>query len=75
MPAHAFEIDEAEEEGIKIHWLRIVKGLEGSTMRVEKMRHNAQGQPEPTGQLEALKADTRFLKHVPGLRFNQDGSV
>jgi len=85
-PAHAFEIDEAEEEGIKIHWLRTIKEIEGTTFTVEKMRLNSQGWPEPTGELEALEADslilalgqeadTTFLKHVPGLSFNKDGSL
>jgi NADPH-dependent glutamate synthase beta subunit-like oxidoreductase len=86
MPAHEFEADEALEEGVKIHWLRTIKSIEGSTFTVEKMRVNEKGRPEPTGEFETLAADdlilalgqdtdTGFLKTVPGLEFESDGTV
>ncbi len=86
MPAHDFEADDAIEEGIKIHWLRTIKNIEGTTLRVEVMRLDENRSPVPTGQFETLEADsvilalgqetdTRFLRNVPGIAFNADGTV
>ena len=86
MPAHAFEADEAIEEGVKIHWLRTIKEIDGSTLRVEIMRLDENRSPQPTGEFEILPADslilalgqdtdTAFLKNVPGLAFKKDGTV
>jgi formate dehydrogenase beta subunit len=86
MPAHAFEADEAIEEGVKIHWLRTIKEIDGSTLRVEIMRLDENRSPQPTGEFETLPADslilalgqdtdTAFLKNVPGLAFKKDGTV
>jgi len=57
MPAHRFEADEAIEEGIKIHWLRTIKQIDGTTVTVEVMKLDENGFPQPTGQLETLEAD------------------
>ena len=43
MPAHAFEADEAIEEGVKIHWLRTIKQIDGTTVTVEVMASTAPG--------------------------------
>jgi formate dehydrogenase (NADP+) beta subunit len=86
MPAHAFEADEAMEEGVKINWLRTIKEIHGDRIEVEVMRINAEGYPEPTGQFETLEADalilalgqdtdTGFLNSVPGIEFKKDGTV
>ena len=86
MPAHDFEADEAIEEGIKIHWLRTIKSIEGSALNVEVMRLDQNGYPVPTGEFETLEADsvilalgqdtdTAFLKRVPGIAFKNDGTV
>jgi len=86
MPAHDFEADEALEEDVKIHWLRTIKDIDGSSVRVEIMRLDDDRYPQPTGQFETLEADavilalgqepdTTFLTHVPGLRFKPDGTV
>lgn len=86
MPAHAFEADEALEEGVKIHWLRTIKSIEGATMTVEAMEIDENGKPRPTGRFETLEADdlilalgqdtdTSFLRRVPGLEFQADGTV
>ena len=86
MPAHAFEADEAIEEGVKIHWLRTIKEIDGSTLRVEIMRLDENRSPQPTGEFEILPADslilalgqdtdTAFLKNVPGLAFKKDDTV
>ena len=32
MPAHEFEADDAIEEGVKIHWLRTIKQIDGTTL-------------------------------------------
>ncbi len=86
MPAHSFEADEAVEEGVKIHWLRTIKSIEGSTFTVEVMEVDDKGRPRPTGQIETLEADslilalgqdtdTGFLRRVPGIEFKSDGTV
>ena len=86
MPAHAFEADEAIEEGVKIHWLRTIKQIDGTTFTVEVMKLDDRGFPQPTGEIETLEADslilalgqdtdTAFLKKVPGVAFRKDGTV
>jgi formate dehydrogenase (NADP+) beta subunit len=86
MPAHEFEADDAMEEGVKIHWLRTIKEIDDTTLRVERMRLNDEGRPEPTGEFETLKADsvilalgqktdTAFLENVPGIEFQSGGTV
>lgn len=85
-PAHDFEIDEAHEEGIKIHWLRTISGVEGGRIRVEEMELDARGLPQPTGRFETLEADclivalgqqvdAGFLKKVRGLEIEEDGTI
>ncbi len=86
MPAHDFEADEALSEGVKINWLRTIKTIEGTAVQVEVMRINDKGRPEPTGEFETLEADalilalgqdtdTHFLQLVPGIEFDNDGTV
>ncbi|HEX2453448.1 MAG TPA: NAD(P)-binding protein [Vicinamibacterales bacterium] len=86
MPAHDFEADDALEEGIKIHWLRTIKEIDGTTLHVEVMRLDENRSPVPTGEFETLEADsvvlalgqdtdTTFLKNVPGIEFKKDGTV
>ena len=86
MPAHSFEADEAVEEGVKIHWLRTIKEIDGTTFTVEVMKLDDRGFPQPTGEIETLEADslilalgqdtdTAFLRHVPGIAFRKDGTV
>ena len=87
MPAHAFEADEAIEEGIKIKWLTTIKAIDGAELTVEMMELDAEGEPQPTGEFETLQADavvlalgqetdSGFLKQDPGDRSSQsDGTV
>jgi NADPH-dependent glutamate synthase beta subunit-like oxidoreductase/Pyruvate/2-oxoacid:ferredoxin oxidoreductase delta subunit len=86
MPAHDFEADEAEEEGVLIHWLRTIRQIDETTFTVEKMVINEEGRPQPTGELETLEADTlilalgqdvdtSFLDTVPGVVVAPDGVV
>ena len=61
MPAHDFEADEAIEEGVKIHWLRTIKQIDGTTFTVEVMKLDEKGFPQPTGEFETLEADSLIL--------------
>jgi NADPH-dependent glutamate synthase beta subunit-like oxidoreductase len=86
MPAHAFEADEALEEGVKIKWLTSIKEIVGPSLTVELMELDANGRPQPTGKLETLEADavvlalgqqtdSSFLQRVPGVEIKADGTV
>ncbi len=86
MPAHAFEADEAIEEGIKIKWLTTITEISGSDLRVERMELDESGRPHPTGEFETLstdalvlalgqQTDSSFLNNVPGLHFTANGTV
>lgn len=85
MPAHEFEADEALSEGVKINWLRSIKEINQSAIKVEKMTIK-NGRPIGTGEYEELSADslilalgqnteTEFLKDIPGIEFNEEGVV
>ena len=86
MPAHEEEADDAEREGVRINWLRTIKAFEGPQLEVELMELDESGYPQPTGRFETLAADTvilalgqesdtGFLRSVPGVEFERDGSV
>jgi NADPH-dependent glutamate synthase beta subunit-like oxidoreductase len=86
MPAHDEEADEAEREGVKINWLRTIQAFDGPTLTVEVMELDGSGRPVPTGRTETLaadtvilalgqRADTAFLRDVPGVEFTPDGTV
>lgn len=86
MPAHDFEATEAMQEGVKINWLRTIKMIDNTTFTVEVMKVDESGKAVPTGQFETLEADalilalgqdtdTGFLKNVPGIEFDSDGTV
>ena len=61
MPAHAEELAQAEEEGIAFRWLSTIAAAEGDSLRVERMRLDEDGYPQPTGEYEELGADTVIL--------------
>lgn len=86
MPAHAFEADEAIEEGVKINWLRTIRNIDSTTMTVEEMALDENGRPQPTGRFETLNADSLILalgqdvdlsvlERIPGIRLHKDGVV
>ena len=86
MEAHAFEAEEALSEGVKIRWLSSIRDIEPGSLKVELMAIDGQGTPQPTGSFETLQADsvilalgqqaeTGFLKAVPGITFQEDGTV
>jgi NADPH-dependent glutamate synthase beta subunit-like oxidoreductase len=86
MPAHAEEAEDAEREGVRINWLRTITAFEGPELSVELMELDESGYPQPTGRFETLAADTvilalgqesdtAFLRAVPGVEFDRDGTV
>ena len=85
MPAHEFEAEEAEAEGIKINWLRTIRQIDSTEFTVEVMAVDENGRPQPTGELETLQADslvlalgqnvdTSVLDSIPGVTI-EDGVV
>ncbi len=86
MPAHLDEAEDAEREGVRIHWLRTITTFDGPELQVELMELDESGYPQPTGRFETLAADTvilalgqesdtAFLRKVPGVEIARDGSV
>jgi Pyruvate/2-oxoacid:ferredoxin oxidoreductase delta subunit len=78
--------DEALEEGVKIKWLTSIKEIARPSLTIEVMELDAQGRPQPTGQVDSLEADavvlalgqqtdSGFLRKVPGIEFQSDGTV
>jgi NADPH-dependent glutamate synthase beta subunit-like oxidoreductase len=61
MPAHDFEVEEAEDEGVMMRWLSTIKHAEEGTLLIEKMELDETGFPQPTGELEELEADSVVL--------------
>ncbi len=61
MPAHAEEVEQALGEGVTVRWLSTIERFEGERLLIEKMALNAEGFPEPTGELEELDADALVL--------------
>jgi 2-oxoacid:acceptor oxidoreductase delta subunit (pyruvate/2-ketoisovalerate family) len=85
MPAHEFEVEEAEEEGVLMKWLSTVKQADEGKLVLERMELDESGFPQPTGELEELEADAlvlalgqetdlSLLEGVPGLEV-EDGVV
>jgi NADPH-dependent glutamate synthase beta subunit-like oxidoreductase len=86
MPAHPEEAADAEAEGVRINWLRTISAFDGPELTVEAMELDDSGRPQPTGRFETLAADTvvlavgqetdtAFLRQVPGVEFEPDGTV
>jgi NADPH-dependent glutamate synthase beta subunit-like oxidoreductase len=86
MPAHLEEAEDAEREGVRINWLRTITAFDGPELQVEAMELDESGFPQPTGKFETLAADTvilalgqetdtAFLREVPGVEFERDGTV
>ena len=85
MPAHDFEVEEALQEGVMVKWLSTIKQAGDGALTIEKMVLDDKGNPQPTGELETLEADSlvlalgqdvdlSLLDGVPGLVL-QDGVV
>ena len=86
MEAHAFEAQEALDEGVTIKWLSTIHDVADGALQLEVMALDEHGQPQPTGQFETLQADSvvlalgqqadsGFLRHLPGVVFGTDGNV
>jgi NADPH-dependent glutamate synthase beta subunit-like oxidoreductase len=86
MPAHEDEAQDAEQEGVRINWLRTITAFEGEQLQVEVMELDDSGFPQPTGRFETLTADTvilalgqdtdtAFLRSVAGVQFESDRTV
>jgi 2-oxoacid:acceptor oxidoreductase delta subunit (pyruvate/2-ketoisovalerate family) len=85
MPANEIELQEALDEGVRIKWLRTITDVGEGAMRLEKMRLDDNGKPQPTGEYEDLAGDCvvlalgqdvdrTMLDSVPGLEI-VDGVV
>jgi 2-oxoacid:acceptor oxidoreductase delta subunit (pyruvate/2-ketoisovalerate family) len=85
MPAHESELEEALQEGVLVKWLSTIRQAGESSITVEKMALDDKGNPQPTGELETLEADSvvlalgqdvdlSLLEGVPGLEI-EDGVV
>ena len=85
MPAHDFEVEEAEEEGVLMKWLSTVKRADRGVLVIERVELDENGFPQPTGELEELEADSlvlalgqeadlSLLENVTGLE-TEDGVV
>lgn len=61
MPAHAFEIDEALQEGIEIKFLVTIKKFKDKKLTLEKMQLDKKGQAQATGKKERMEADCVIL--------------
>ena len=61
MPAHDFEVEEAEEEGVMMRWLSTIKEADEGKLTIEKMELDESGFPQPTGEFEELEADSVVL--------------
>ena len=83
MPAHADEREEAQREGVEMHWLRTISEVDSGEVQVEIMELDDKGRAVGTGRFETLKADTvilavgqetdsNFLRRIPGMRFEND---
>lgn len=79
MPAHETEVAEALEEGVKIKCLSTIKECGNHEVTIEKMKLDEKDSPQPTGELETLKADSvvlalgqdvdlSLLENVPGFK-------
>jgi 2-oxoacid:acceptor oxidoreductase delta subunit (pyruvate/2-ketoisovalerate family) len=61
MPAHDIEVQEALEEGVRMRWLSTIVYAGDERVRIEKMRLDETGFPQPTGEFEELDADSVVL--------------
>ncbi|MCK9285177.1 MAG: NAD(P)-binding protein [Rhodocyclaceae bacterium] len=61
MPAHAFEVEEALQEGVQMKWLATVKEAGAGEVMVERMVLDEKGFPQPTGEFERIEADSLVL--------------
>lgn len=86
MEAHSADAEDALSEGIKIKWLRSIRDIDETDLKVEVMAVDSEGTPQPTGKFETLQADavilalgqeadSVFLQRVPGIETKPDGTI
>lgn len=86
MEAHAFEAQEALDEGVTIKWLSSIRRSDAGALQLELMALDTDGKPQPTGAFETLQADalvlalgqqadSGFLRNLAGIALAADGSV
>jgi 2-oxoacid:acceptor oxidoreductase delta subunit (pyruvate/2-ketoisovalerate family) len=61
MPAHSEEVDEATQEGVRMRWLSTIAFADADRVRLERMRLDAAGVPQPTGEFDELTTDSVVL--------------
>lgn len=61
MPAHAFEIEEALQEGVTIRCLSTIKQTDPKGIVIEKVQADDRGSLHPTGEYETLEVDSVVL--------------
>lgn len=61
MPANEEEMDGAIEEGIQVKWLSTIAQASAHELKIEKMKLDENGKPQPTGEFEELPADAVVL--------------
>jgi NADPH-dependent glutamate synthase beta subunit-like oxidoreductase len=61
MPAHAIEVEEAADEGVRMMWLSTIARADEGKLTIEKMKLDETGFPQPTGEFTELEADTVVL--------------
>jgi formate dehydrogenase (NADP+) beta subunit len=85
MPAYDYEADDAIEEGVNIQFLRRIHKITSTEFTIEKMKVE-KGKAVGTGEWETIEAgslilarnqaaDTSFLKSIPGIKINEDGTT
>ena len=61
MPANVDEVQDAVDEGVRLKWLSTIVGAAGEVLTIERMELDADGFPQPTGEIEELQADSVVL--------------
>src|SRR5271165_6904335 len=61
MPANDEEVQDAVDEGVRLQWLSTIVGTEGDVLTIERMQLDEDGFPQPTGEIEELRADSVVL--------------
>jgi len=61
MPANLEEVQDAVDEGVRLKWLSTIVGTDGDVLTIERMELDDDGFPQPTGEIEELRADSVVL--------------
>ncbi|HEY8301821.1 MAG TPA: NAD(P)-binding protein [Jatrophihabitans sp.] len=61
MPADASEVREAAEEGVTFRWLSTIAEARDGRVRIERMRLDDAGVPQPTGEYDEIAGDCVVL--------------